>query len=346
MLEHPTIRARLGVFVGERPAADFSVEVQKIEEKPGTLRVLVFETSPAPGSPAPQVLTQPYHINQGGATGASGATRASLSPAMPPRPAPMSREPNPRRRKGRRRLAGFLTTLLGIALLAFPGAALARPDNGNTEGLLIRLDQGLLTVKATEVPHRLILEGLAKHLGFELIVTGPLEDRRSLELEGKPWEEVLRRALFPTSWALVYDPSPGRLAKVFVFAHLPAPARPGAPPPSAQAREATRKGTPPTPRQQGGAGALLAHLLNADDEDVRAIAIFGLAATGGEEAIEALTKALQDEEASIREMAVEALGEIGGERAIQGLRQALGDRNEEVRRAAHEALGRLLRRSP
>jgi hypothetical protein len=62
MLEHPTIRACLGVFVGERPTAGFSVEVQKIEEKPGTLRVLVFETSPAPGSPAPQVLTQPHHI--------------------------------------------------------------------------------------------------------------------------------------------------------------------------------------------------------------------------------------------------------------------------------------------
>lgn len=82
-------------------------------------------------------------------------------------------------------------------------------------------------------------------------------------------------------------------------------------------------------------------LLEADDEETRALAVVGLAAMGGEQAIAPLRKALQDREAWIRETAVEALADIGGEQAVQGLQQALGDENEDVRRAAQEALIRL-----
>jgi HEAT repeat protein len=85
----------------------------------------------------------------------------------------------------------------------------------------------------------------------------------------------------------------------------------------------------------------MAELLEADDEETRALAVVGLATMGGEEAIAALKRALQDKQPWIRETAVEALADLGGDQAIQGLQQALRDDHEEVRKAAQEALIRL-----
>ena len=82
-------------------------------------------------------------------------------------------------------------------------------------------------------------------------------------------------------------------------------------------------------------------LLEAEDDETRALALVGLATRGGEQAIMALRQALQDREPWIRETAVEALAEIGGEQAIQGLKLALRNENEDVREAAQEALTRL-----
>lgn len=250
----------------------------------------------------------------------------------------------------------LLRLLLSLVLLTFPVVAVAKPDDGGTGGLFIRMEGGLLTVKATDVPHRLILEGLAKRLGFELIVAGTLDERRSLELHGKRWEETLKKALSPASWVFVYEPTVGgsRLAKVFVFplkqeksstpGSPPSPAR-ATPAPSRVPAEASGKKVPLTPDQQEGVGAVLTQLLDAEDEETRAIALFGLAAMGGDQATQALREALQDEEPWIREVAVEALAELGGEQAIQGLKQALQDKDEDVQQAAQEALERLMQGS-
>jgi HEAT repeat protein len=67
---------------------------------------------------------------------------------------------------------------------------------------------------------------------------------------------------------------------------------------------------------------------------------------GGEQAIGAITRALQDRQPWIRETAVEALAEVGGEQAIRGLQQALNDENAEVQKAALEALRRLQSNTP
>jgi hypothetical protein len=242
--------------------------------------------------------------------------------------------------------------MVSLLLLAFPLAALSGASESKAGHLIIRMDQNMLTVKAREIPHRRILEGLANRLKFELIIAGPLEERRSLEVEGRPWEEVLKKALSPASWAFVYDSSAGepRLAKVFVFPskedgsgpiRSPSTPRRVVPPPQAPT---------PTPDPQiarvpklakKGVDSSLTELLEAADEETRALALVGLATMGGEQAIPALRQALQDKEPWIRETAVETLAEIGGEQAIQGLQQALGDENEEVRKAAQEALSRL-----
>jgi HEAT repeats len=256
----------------------------------------------------------------------------------------------------------LLCHLLILGLVIGLYTVTAVPGQGKAGELVIRKDQDTLTVKAREVPHRRILEELANQLAFELIIAGSLEERRSLDIESRPWEEVLKKALSPASWAFVYDSSAGapRLAKVFVFtskADGSTPVRSASPqrridsptpaPPS--------PGSTPTPEPQAGGeptladkgiDASLAELLEAEDGEMRALALVSLATMGGEQAITALRQALQDKEPWIRETAVEALAEIGGEGAIQGLQQALRDTNEDVRRTAQEALTRLQQNSP
>jgi hypothetical protein len=250
--------------------------------------------------------------------------------------------------------------VLGLVIASYTATAV--PGEGRAGELIIRKDQDTLTIKAREVPHRRILEELASRLAFELIITGALEERRSLDIENRPWEEVLKKALSPASWAFVYDSSAGvpRLAKVFVFTskadsstsvRAPSPQRrTDAPSPASLSPAPT-----PTPEPRAGSeptladqeiDASLAELLEAEDGEMRALALVSLATMGGEQAITALRQALQDKEPWIRETAVEALAEIGGEGAIQGLQQALRDSNEDVRKAAQEALTRLQRNTP
>jgi hypothetical protein len=246
----------------------------------------------------------------------------------------------------------FMRCILVLGLLALSHRATAGPGQGKSGEFTIRVDAGMLTLKAINIPHRQILEGLANRLDFELIIAGKLEDQWSLEIDGKPWEEALKKALAPVSWAFIYDSSGGepRLAKVFVFPsknEAPNSARSSSnlsrvAAPSSTPRPAPMSPTPQAaelPQQDGDAS--LPEMLEADDDETRALAVVGLAAMGGEQAIAALSKALQDKEAWIRETAVEALADIGGEQAVQGLQQALRDENEDVRRAAQEALIRL-----
>jgi hypothetical protein len=239
-----------------------------------------------------------------------------------------------------------------LLLLALPLLARAAPNEANARGLSIRLEQDKLTVRAREVPHRRLLEELAKRLQFELIIAAPLEDRRSLEIEARPWEEALKKALSPASWAFVYDATGGepRLAKVFVFPSKDEPSQPARPSSgTTRVRAPVPAPMPVHPPQASETPQLadrrtdpsLAELLEAEDEETRALAVVGLATTGGEEAITALKRALQDKQPWIRETVVEALAEMGGDQAIQGLQQALRDDHEEVRKAAQEALIRL-----
>src|SRR5882724_3459381 len=241
---------------------------------------------------------------------------------------------------------------LVFGLLVLSHTAAAGPGGGKPAELIIRAEGDMLTLKARNVSQRRLLEGLAKQLNFELIVAGPLDESRSLEIDGRPWEEALKKALAPASWAFFYDSSGGqpRLAKVFVFPSKNDGPSPGRPSPS-PSRVAAPTPTPrPAPNLQGdqapqlaeqGSDPSVGELLKAEDDETRALALVGLATTGGEQAIMALRQALQDRAPWIRETAVEALAEIGGEQGIQGLQMALRDENEDVRKAAQEALIRL-----
>lgn len=208
-------------------------------------------------------------------------------------------------------------------------------------GLRIRAEGGFVTLEAVEVPHRQILEGLARVLGFELILASPVDERRSLHLERAPWEEALKRAIAPASWAFVYERSSGRSlpSRVFVLPPLgeravapsaPPVAATAAPPATAGGAGVAGKGSPLTPDQQQAVGAALAELLTAPDEQTRAIALLGLAGLGATPGIEALRAGVQGEDAWVFELAAE-------------LREAIQD-DDELRQAVEHALGPLLQR--
>jgi hypothetical protein len=186
----------------------------------------------------------------------------------------------------------FLTLALLLLLLTFVGDVAGGPNEGVSQELFIRMDGGLLTIQAKEVPHRQILEELAKRLGVQLIVAGPLEERRSLELNGMPWENALKKALSPAGWAFVYErfAEGTRLAKVFVFppeaaetsrrAVASAVAR--VPPRESRvpAQAASGEEAPANPDQQEGIKAALSALVDVDAQATQALALVGLAAMG------------------------------------------------------------------
>ncbi len=229
-------------------------------------------------------------------------------------------------------------------------------EEGSRPELFIQVDGELLTIKAIAITQRQLLEELAATLGFELVLEGPLDEPRTLELQGKPWEEVMKRAVSPASWAYVYEYSAAgaRLAKVFViplqandtspFTVPAASAEEPLPPFPVPAQEVPGQGTPFIPDEQEGINAALTTLVEDDDEEKRAIALIGVAAMG-EQAVNGLVQAIQQEDAPTREMALEGLTQMGGEEAIRELQQALQDEDEDLQQAAQEALGKLLQGS-
>ena len=95
---------------------------------------------------------------------------------------------------------------IGVCMcLLLSSAAWGNSENSKPGGLFIEVDGPLLTVKAKDVPHREILRGIAERLNFELVIYGSLEERYSLELEHRPWENALKKALFPASWTFIYE---------------------------------------------------------------------------------------------------------------------------------------------
>jgi hypothetical protein len=52
----------VGVFMGSRPTAGYSLAITGVAEREGSLIVTYTESSPRPGTMAAQVLTFPYHL--------------------------------------------------------------------------------------------------------------------------------------------------------------------------------------------------------------------------------------------------------------------------------------------
>ena len=226
--------------------------------------------------------------------------------------------------------------LLIVSLLLTIGALAVVENNAGAEegsraGLFIQLDDGMLTVKASEVPHREILEGLARTLGFDLVVAGPLDTPRSLDLQGKLWEEVLKKALSPASWTFVYGDAPGssRPVKVVVFPPRAEDGSPSSGLPTASihapAKRPFRVDSQLSPTQRKDElPALQEQLVKALDARDQLSALHAIATRGGPEDL------------------VQALSQLSGQpEDIRELRNALEGQTEDVRQAIQEMLGAI-----
>jgi hypothetical protein len=146
----------------------------------------------------------------------------------------------------------WMVRLALLFLLTWPTLAVAGRWDGAPGQFRIQCNGERLTLEAWEVPQQQLLEALAQSLDFELILMGPLPQLRSLQIEGRPWEQALKQVLSPASWALKYTRAGGqdRLVQVVVFpSELRPPAEPrGAPDPAEPAPPQLTMVQPPEER--------------------------------------------------------------------------------------------------
>ena len=119
-------------------------------------------------------------------------------------------------------LAWFSTFLF----LIWTALAASSPRESIPGQFFIQREGERLTIDAREVPHQRLIEAMAQRLDFELILKGSLPQLRSVSVEGRPWEQVLKQVLSPASWAFKYIRTAGgdRLVQVIVFPSEPRPA--------------------------------------------------------------------------------------------------------------------------
>jgi hypothetical protein len=262
---------------------------------------------------------------------------------------------------------------LCVALAGLPVAAL--PGDSHPAGDLpgrVRYHDGLLSVRAREVPLRDLLAELAAATGLTVKSYVSPDQWISIEFDDLDPVAGLRRVLQHRSYALdlgtpapagdgVADHLRGTLwilpqeAEPFggraLAARLPASDwRAEEPDEGAWLSAALTSGDPELRADalielaDGDDGAALGWLgmaLGDAERDVREAAIIALTEIGGDAAANVLATALRDPEPRIREGAVDALGEIGGATAIGLVRQALSDEVDYVREAAAEMLETL-----
>ena len=234
--------------------------------------------------------------------------------------------PDVSRRDRGRQMVCRTWLLLGLVLLAWSARGGAIPGEGGPGQLFIQLEEERLTVSAREISHRRLLEELARQLNFELILAGPLEQPRSLEIKGQPWEQALKTALAPASWAFIYESAAGRprLSKVFVLPSEEANTRHSA----ATAIEQPRSPGQPVEQEVERHPEAAEAALHASDHEVRFTAIAHLGQQADHEALRLLLEIVEDPDPDVLQSAVAAL---------EALVQRAEDR--EVQQLAAETLG-------
>lgn len=213
------------------------------------------------------------------------------------------------------------------------------------------IEDGLVTIDATDVPQQEILDAIANRRGIRLVQQAALTRRVSIHADRQPLASVLDELLGTSDSYLLFLPAaaPTELGRpripgtLWVFAagtgygldFLESVLLRGEP---GERKEAVRVlGKFATP----AAVRTLALALGDDDGRIRRAAIETLAAIGSDEALAALASAALAGEPATRAAAAESLGAAGGASARAYLHLALEDEDPRPRAAALEALGDL-----
>lgn len=225
---------------------------------------------------------------------------------------------------------------LGAGLTVLAGVTAASASNASTGSLQVEMADGLVTVKAIDVPVKDVLGEVVRQNGILLDLRDPLDERINLALDRRPLLEVLERILAGRNFALRYfEPMSGpgssselRQSRLWVFSREPgedsAPfGRTGEPRDGPEASEAVES------------LSRLTAAMTDDDAKVRLEAVSELADIGSDQAAADLASAaLFDEASSVREEALHGLREIGERIDRKVFWQALMDPDRRVRKAA------------
>jgi hypothetical protein len=239
---------------------------------------------------------------------------------------------------------------LWAGLLVISG--LAPPFAGATESTVamsVSLDNGLVSVSASSVPVRDVIEAIADQAGLRLVEQVELDQQVTLDIDRQPLPDALAVLLENDSYTLFQaipstdndaDVIPGTLwvfsegtslapaATVFYEAVL----YQGTYREKKEAiRELRRLGTP-------AAVQALSLALGDEDARIRDTALSALSRIGSDEALAAIASAAQDSDPRVRGNAAAALASGDSETSAQYLAMALDDPDSRVRMAVIESL--------
>ena len=239
---------------------------------------------------------------------------------------------------------------LWAGLLVISG--LAPPFAGATESTVamsVLFDDGLVSISASSVPVRGVIEAIADQAGLRLVEQVELDRQVTLDIDSQPLPDALAVLLENDSYTLYQampstdndgDVFPGTLwvfsegtslapaATVFYEAVL----YQGTFREKKEAiRELRRLGTP-------AAVQALSLALGDEDARIRDTALSALSRIGNDEALAAIASATQDSDPRVRSNAAAALASGNSETSAQYLAMALDDPDPRVRIAVIESL--------
>ncbi|MGX9728075.1 MAG: HEAT repeat domain-containing protein [Candidatus Electronema sp. VV] len=223
----------------------------------------------------------------------------------------------------------------------------------------VTVENGLLTMKARNMPLREILQQIASQAKVEIVVQGGTEQAVSADFTRTALEEALRRLTQDFNSVFLYGPK--QMKKVLLYAkNAPSGGKaevqqeifaPGgavaAASPSLPDRAPVRstEAAPPSPAEENDAEAeqeSLAELIKSDDPALREEAVGMLVELEDGSGLSQLAEMLlRDEDSGIRQLIAEALGSAGDRKAVPALGKALEDKDAEVRSMAVYSLGQL-----
>ncbi len=260
----------------------------------------------------------------------------------------------------------LVATLALAALAATP--TLAQPPSQATlpkarEEVVcshVRVQTGSVTIQADDVAVVHLLEEIARQSDLKVTVYGALDARVTIDVELAPMREALERLLRGQSFALRYreptdattaDGSEGSSNQLWVFPkeggqatvltansgdEAPLPAK--TVPTTLEAIARLLDQVEESGELEGTLDALAAAALSAEEQSVRAKAVYALGELENPDALPVLEQALSDPQERVREAAIEALSNVGSTDAAWALATALDDPSPSLRQEAIYAL--------
>jgi hypothetical protein len=257
--------------------------------------------------------------------------------------------------------------LLGSFIGAGASLADARPDTqGARASLHVEVDGRLVTVLASAVPIRDVVEEIALQNSLVVVSRDPLVDLVTLELRRVPLSKAIARVLHDHSFTLqtvqptsIITNTDARYGRLWVFSAA-----------AGQDESASFAFNAPdayrdimrwshaltdgdadirleavdklaTHHSDQSASALAAAALSHSDSLVREEAVFALGEHGDDSGIHVLRQALLDPDANVRQAAVDAFTEIGGDESASALAIVLHDDDVSLREEVVYALGEI-----